>query len=137
MSTQGSCGITKRTLNLIPVLDILAGTREKMILYLFNHLSNKPVFRFKIIIGFLPNNCQSLKPVDAIANRSTSLQIKRPNLLPIKMHEVIQLGSTLISDFKPGPQADSVRIPFMHRPPKQQVICRHLKYHFHPGLLGV
>ena len=82
--TQGSFGITKRTLILIPVLNTLTRTREKRILNIFDHLSNEPVFRFNILIDLSPNNFQTLKPAYVLAKQDISLQLKRPDIPPLK-----------------------------------------------------
>ena len=79
---------------------------------MFNHLSNNTAFWFNICIYFLPQNIQTLELLDVITKG-----------------EGIQLIRTLISNFKPGPQADTVLIPFMHLQPKRQVIHHHINYH--------
>ena len=63
--------ITKRALGLIPVLDTLAGSREKRIFNLFNHLSDDSILQFKIPIYFSPQNSQTLETFNVIAKRPT------------------------------------------------------------------
>ena len=84
MCFQGSCGVTKHTLSVIPVLDTLAGDGEEHIFNMFNHLSNEPIFEFNCLVDFLTKQFQALKLVNVIDKRATGLQLKPPNLLPIE-----------------------------------------------------
>ena len=61
MSMQDSCRITKRALELIPIINTLAGSGEERVFNLFNHLSNEPIFRLNSSFHFLPQNCQPLE----------------------------------------------------------------------------
>ena len=116
----------------ILVLDNFAGTREERIFNMFDHLINTPTLRFDSLVNFSLKNFQNLESVNVLDYQPIILHLKRPDLLPINSFTRIQFGSNLISHFQPGLQEDSIHIPFMHRPPKGQVIYRHLKDHLHP-----
>ena len=63
---------------------------------LFNHFSNKPIFRLNSLVDFSPEDFKTMDLVNVLNKQATGIQINWQNLIPIEMHKRVQFGHTLI-----------------------------------------